>query len=268
MTAADRLRHVLLKAERAREHLAALTTEVQAFLDGSPYGIAAKRDEQTKRLIYYVTTVTPIPDRLAVIAGDVLQNLMSTLDHLAYQLVCKDANDEPPNARWIYFPIADDAATYGSKKHGKMAGALPATIELIDKLAPYKGGNDALWRLYRLNNVEKHRLLLTVGSQAAGIHLGQMVAPLLRQTFPEDAVAAIESMDLYVNPADTGFPLKPGFELLHASPDEEPNPKLRFRFQVVLDEPGIVAGGALLPTLRGLADAVDAAVSGLAPRLH
>jgi hypothetical protein len=87
--------------------------------------------------------------------------------------------------------------------------------------------------LYRLNNIEKHRLLLTVGSQAAGIHLGQMMAPHLASSgFPAEAIAMIEKMDTYLMPADKGFPLKEGFELYIGAVDEKPNSQQKFRFQV------------------------------------
>jgi hypothetical protein len=57
--------------------------------------------------VYYVLSVEPTPESLALIAGDAIQNLMSALDHLAFQMVCNDTEDNPPNPSWIYFPIAD-----------------------------------------------------------------------------------------------------------------------------------------------------------------
>ena len=267
-TVEQRLRHVTLKVSRAKEHLGGLERQVAAYLAAAPYKVATKRDAETFRLTYYVDAAASVPDSIALLAGDTIQNLMSALDHLAYQLVCCDTGDQPPNPNWVYFPIADDAATYHAKKHGKMAGARQETFAAIDALAPYKGGNDPLWTLYRLNNIEKHRLLLTVGSQAAGIHLGQMMAPLLRSSFSADAVAAFESMDLFLNPADKGFPLQPGFELYITAPDEQPNPKLQFRFTVALDEPGIVEGKPLLEALNELVAAVESTVGTLTPRLR
>ena len=54
---------------------------------------------------------------------------MSALDHLAYQIVCSDTGDNPPNPNWIYFPVADDAAKYEGKKRGKIEGARQETFE-------------------------------------------------------------------------------------------------------------------------------------------
>lgn len=263
-----RARHVALKVGRAKEHLAELRKDVAAYLAGAPYKVGAKRDTITRSLVYFVESAAPIPDRIPLLAGDGIQNLMSALDHLAYQLVGSDTEDRPPSPNRIYFPIADDATAYESKKRDKMAGATAETLSAIDALRPYKGGNDALWRLYRLNNIEKHRLLLTVGSQAAGIHLGQMVAPHLRQTFPPEAVAQIEAMNVFIHDADSGFPLRPGFELYITAPDEEPNPKLQFRFTVALAEADVVEGVPLIETIEELVASVDGVVAALTPRLR
>jgi hypothetical protein len=97
-----------------------------------------------------------VPVEIALIAGDAIQNLVSALDHLAYQLVMVGSNDNPPNRKWIYFPIADDAAKYESKKLIRIEGARESAIKAIDALKPYKGGNDRLWALYRLNSIDKH----------------------------------------------------------------------------------------------------------------
>jgi hypothetical protein len=267
-TVDERLKHVTLKIKRAKEHAAELQRQLRAFLDSSPYKVGAKHDLHARKLIYYVTSAEPTPDCLPLIAGDVIQNLMSALDHLAYQIVCSETGDNPPNPNWIYFPIADEPEKYEAKKTGKMQGAVQGTFAAIDALKPYKGGNDLLWALYRLNNIEKHRLLLTVGSQAAGINLGQLMAGHLSGTFPAEAVAAFESMSIFLNPADKGFPLRAGFELYIGAVDEKPNPKQQFRFNVALSEPGIMEGKPLLDTVNEFTALVEGIVATLTPRLR
>lgn len=269
MTAVDeRLKHVTLKIKRAKDHAAELQRQMRSFLDTNPYKVGYKHDPKSRKLIYYVTSAAPIPDCLPLIAGDVIQNLMSALDHLAYQIVCRDTNDNPPNPNWIYFPIADDVQKYEAKKGGKIQGASVDSFAAIDTLKPYKGGNDSLWALYRLNNIEKHRLLLTVGSQAAGINLGQLIAGSLSTTFPAEAVAAFESMNIFLNPADKGFPLQPGFELYIGGADENPNPKQQFRFNVAVNEPGIAEGKPLLDLIGEFTTLVEDIVTALTPRLQ
>jgi hypothetical protein len=268
-TSLDRAKHVTLKLQRAQEHIEELGREVASFYATCPYRVAHRRDPVSKRLTYYVASVTAVPEHLALIAGDVIQNLMSALDHLAFQLVCADTSDQPPNPRWIYFPIADTQRDYDEKKAGKMNGASSETMSAIDALAPFRNGSTALWKLYRLNNIDKHRLLLTAGSQAAGIHLGQMMAPLLKGTFPfpPEVVNAFTAMNQFVMPANRGFPLTAGDELYHTAPDEQPNESLPFRFAVALNEPGVVEGEHLLTTMADLSQAVKQAVDSLPTRL-
>ena len=264
----ERLKHVTLKVKRAKEHITELETETRRFLDTDPYKVGTKHDPQTRELVYYVTSVEPTPDCLSLIAGDAIQCLMSALDHLAYQLVCSDTGDNPPNPSRIYFPIADSPSEYESRKGGKVKGASQDTIDAIDALKPYKGGNDLLWMLYKLNNVEKHRLLLTVGSQAAGVHLGDMITTSGVDFFPPEVLEGFEAMTVFLNPADKGFPLKEGFELLRVPADAEPNPKQKFRFQVAFSESGVAEGKPLLETLHQLANLVEGIVTALTPRLR
>jgi len=255
------------KVKRAKEHVAELERELRAFMDTNPYKVGTKHDPHTRKLIYYVASADPIPECVPLIVGDAIQNLMSALDHLAYQIVCSDTGDNPPNPNWIYFPIADDATKYEARKRRKMEGARQETFDAIDALKPYKGGNDLLWVLYRLNNIEKHRLLLTVGSQAAGVNVAQDMARRAGSLFPPEAIAALESMNLFLIQADTGFPLKEGFELFTAAVDEKPNPKQQFRFDVALSEPGIIEGKPVVETIHQLTGLVESIVTALRPRL-
>ena len=267
-TVDERLRHVTLKVKRAKEHISDLEQQLRGFIESNPYKVGAKQDPQTRKLVYYVTSVEETPECLPLIAGDAIQNLMGALDHLAYQIVCSDTGDNPPNPNWIYFPIADDAAKYEAKKGRKIQGARQESFDAIDALKPYKGGNDLLWTLKELNDIEKHRLLLTVGSQAAGVNLGQMMAhPDLMDGFPPEAIEQFNSFDVFITDGDTGFPLKEGFVLLIMGVDHKPNPKQQFRFTVAINEPGVIEGKPLLETLHQLATLVEGIVTALTPRL-
>jgi hypothetical protein len=269
-TVDERLTHVTLKVERAKEHVADLERHIRTFLGANPYKVATKHDPQTQKLVYYVASVESTPPCLATVAGDAIQNLASALDHLAYQIVCSDTGDKPPNPFHIYFPIRDTFDKYETEKRGKMKGASEDTFIAIDALQPYKGGNDPLWTLYALNRIEKHRLLLTVGSRAAGVHLPEMMANQtpVSSGFPSEVIAAMRQMDVFIMPADNGFPLKAGFELLVGFVNEKPNPNQKFRFDVALSEPGVIESQSLLATLHQFTTLVEGIVVALTPRLR
>lgn len=82
--AEERLRHVKLKIVRAEHHFQDLGKEIKSFLESNPYKVSAKREQDTRRLVYFVESVDPVPDNLSLIAGDVIQNLVTALDHMAY----------------------------------------------------------------------------------------------------------------------------------------------------------------------------------------
>ena len=268
----DRLKQITLKVERAKKHVSDLDGEIRAFLKTNPYKIATKTDPDTRKLIYYVASVEPTPDCLPLLAGDAIQNLMSALDHLAYQMVCSDTGDCPPNPNWIYFPIADSAEKYESKKRGKMEGARQETFDAIDALKPYKGGTDQLWALYRLNNIEKHRLLITVGSMFQSVNLGAHMMKMMAGHIagsPDSPFHGKELpvLDLFIKPANVSFPLEAGNHLFVDAADAEPNENLQFVFNAALYEPQVIKAQSLLETVHELTTLVEGIVTALTPRL-
>ena len=77
----------------------------------------------------------------------------------------------------------------------------------------------------------------------------------------------LQGMTQFLMPADKGFPLTPGFELYIGGPDEPINPSLQFRFEVVLNEPGIAEGKPLSDAVRDITERVEAVVTTLTPLL-
>lgn len=264
----DRIKHIILKFNRAKYHIENLEYQINEFIKSNPYKVGFKHDPHTKQLIYYVVSALPVPDIITLQVGDAIQNLMGTLDHLAYQLVCRDCNDNPPSPSRIYFPIADDLSNYEKVKHLKLNGVSKKTMSVIDKIKPYKGGNDNIWILNRLNNIEKHRLLLTVGSAAGGINFAQLTANQTKGFFPPEAQAAFEAMKIFIVPENNGFPINPGFELFRGLANDQPNPKQEFLFDIVLNEPGIIEGKPILPTVISFVEEVNKIIDTLIQRLY
>jgi len=269
MAANKRLAQVWPKVERAKKHVKDLDVEIDRFHLTNPYRVSVERDQDTQKPVYYVSSAEAIPNIIALIAGDAIQNLMSALDHLAYQLVCAATSDNPPSPKRIYFPIDDDAAKYEDKKIKKLQGARQTTIDAIDAIKPYKGGNDLLWVLHQLNNVEKHRLLLTVGSKFGSVNIAPMImrdiVTMMTRHLPEGQ--AVPTFDLFLNPADVLFPLKVGDQLFVDLPDAEINEKMQFRFDVALSESRIVEARSLMELLIQLTKLVENIISNLAPEL-
>jgi hypothetical protein len=266
MTADEALTALRVKVHRAKQHVSDVERQVATFLESKPYQVGTKRELETTKLIYYVVGVAEAPVNIAAVTGDALQNLRSALDHLAYRLVVVGLGTIPSNPKYIEFPIADSQRQYPSLRDGKVKGARQPAKDAIDAVKPYPGGNDGLWRLHKLNNIDKHRLLLTVGSAFRSVDLGAHMAMLMREMWPSDrALPTLPS--LFARPADRLFPLKIGDELFIGGSDDKVNEQMRFNFDVALGEPGIMNGEPLVETLHRMADLVDSLVIGFKPFL-
>jgi hypothetical protein len=274
-TVAERLKHITLKVERAKKHISDLNAEIIRFLATTPYEQSAKRDSQTRRPIYYVSAVSDTPDVLALIAGDAINNLISALDHLAYELVSSDtAQYPPPRHNAIDFPIGgSDANEFKTIRDRRMPGASPATLAAIDTIKPYKGGNDLLWSLQGLNNIDKHRLLITVGAMFHSVDLGAHLLRVVRKRFGDPA-SPIPGKDIpveggFLAPVNAMFPLKVGAELFSEAPDVEIDEYMDFRFSVALYEPGIIEQPkSIVEVMDQFTALVEGIVTALTPRLR
>lgn len=166
LTSEDRLILIRIKIERAKKHFRDLCHEISAA-GYATEPIAINHDKSSVRQIYRpnpndeIIECPRLPFDALATAGDVIHNLRSALDHLAHQLVVVHSRVEP--SKRVEFPIAKDFATYEATKAEKVDGMGPEAKEAIDRLKPYGGGNDSLWRLHELDNIDKHRTLLTIG---------------------------------------------------------------------------------------------------------
>lgn len=270
MTASDRLELIAVKLDRAKEHLVTLSTDVHAYLDSKPYAVEAKRAPDTGRLIYFVAGVRPTPLRIPAVLGDAIHNLRSALDHLAYQLVWVGSGRKPSSH--VYFPIADDRVKYIEQRRRQIKGAAPAAIATLDGLMPYKGGSDALWRLHKLNIVDKHRVLLTAGSAFQSVNIGAHISREMQMQIASSPMAeklsGLPTLDLFLRPADRMFPLKVGDELFIDGPDAEVNDKIEFRFEVAFGEQSIVFGDPIIESLASMVQLVEEVLPKFEPHLQ
>lgn len=260
----DRLVGCRTKIERAKKHIVDLQAAIDAARETQLYRFATQRDPKTGHLVYYVTNVQEPPPSISAIAGDVLQNLRSALDHLAYQLVCVGMGSNGP-FRWPQFPVYDSAEKYESGKNAVIHGMRPEAIKAIDQTKPYKGGNDTLWRLHELNRIDKHRVLITVAGQYHSLDLGGLLSREMQRLFPQ---SPFPEMSVFFGVKGRLVPLKVGDPLLvDQRPDAKPDEKMKFAIQVVLYESGVIEGEPLIETLQQMIDLVDSLIPTFAPLL-
>jgi hypothetical protein len=110
--------------------------------------------------IVYVAKADPVPPEMLCVVGDAIHNLRSALDHLACALIYVNGSKPSPK---VEFPILDGPITTAKREArfaGKVEGMRKEVIDAIRDIKPYQGGNDALWRVHRLDVIDKHDVLI------------------------------------------------------------------------------------------------------------
>lgn len=267
----DRLSGVQAKIERAKHHVRDLESRILAFRATDPYALFCDDDPKTGDRVLRVRIRSQPPDDLALIAGEIVYQLRSSLDHLAWQLV--EANGSVPGQS-TYFPIGQTAAKYIAKAPGQVQGMSAAAIGMIDALQPYQGGCDDLWKLHALSNYDKHRLLLVLAFGFRHV----WYARSLGSGPPKQMVAysvVIRTVDPSVAPPPTAAPvarfaiLKDGAEVTRVAWKTGPQMHEYFNltYEIAFGKPEVVEGEPVLPFLHQLTSLVEGIVGQFVPFL-
>jgi hypothetical protein len=161
-----------MKLVRADEHLQTLNNEVADFLAICPYEVVTQQDSPRGNISAKVVYRHAPPDRLLMLIGDVLYNLRSALDHLAWSLAGAKAD------RSTEFPIfCEETGFLGQRGQAKIHDIPAAAQTIIESLQPYKKSHSSpertpLWLLQAANIEDKHHTLNLVAAGVRGdIHV-------------------------------------------------------------------------------------------------
>ena len=167
-----------LKVKRAAVHIEAIQRAVDEYVGGQA-DLVPKQPDGTKKLRF---ASQPPPD-IAILVGEVVYQLRSALDHLAFDLVKGNPANVALRPRWLeecQFPLLLEVPVTGNPPGPR---ALPLPYKLFEKslpgisekaftfiegLQPYYGGNGPtqLRWLAQLSNIDKHRHLHIVNPWA------------------------------------------------------------------------------------------------------
>jgi hypothetical protein len=148
---------VMHKVDRAKVHLDALTEAVEAWKKSQSTSFSDY--DNLERGEYVVELRPPNVDiRTALIAGDFICCLRSSLDHLAWQLAATGSGN--PNK--VSFPMIGVDNPDNQRLFIKSTIGIPEeALVTIRSLQPYQVGDKYkrkyLWILHTLWNIDKHR---------------------------------------------------------------------------------------------------------------
>ena len=152
-----------VRAKVALELLLQLDDLLHDYLDSDPITLQrqAQPDGETVAIALRVTRAPPV--MLSLLVGEVVHQLRSALDHLAYGLV-RAAGNTP--TRSTAFPVLTARPESPLKVHG---GVTVQALSAIEQLEPYQRRDAEAHPLHVLNtlwNIDKHRHLHLTALQA------------------------------------------------------------------------------------------------------
>jgi hypothetical protein len=227
------------KQQRAQEHINELQRIIDVWrkFDQNAFGI--KVNPHTGDVTYYLKRVPALPESVALIVGDILHNLRSALDYMACGMVVAGGGKITSKTK---FPVREVAEDWEKSGLEMVRGAKQEALEALRRIGPYKAGNYFLWLLHRLNNIDKHRLLIPVGA----INSGRTLTPNEQAAEPKRGEKAIfvdtprGRIKVSARP-NSQFLLHDGQELLTVTAAEAEN-QMGFVFDIEIREPPLTEG--------------------------
>ena len=170
----------LSKMVWAEINLDDLKKQIRAFEQGDSYSLSVEYDAEHSLYVYRLKP-NDVPPQIAAMAGDVVNNLRGTLDHLIWAIA--RMNVEHPFNRTC-FPIYPEKITTwlnrrtgkterrdNTREVGRVCQSLPPeAIDVVRAFQPYERGDDPfkdpLNVLNDLWNMDKHRTIIPIAASA------------------------------------------------------------------------------------------------------
>jgi hypothetical protein len=152
---------VLAKLDRAEEHRLEFDELIEEYVGGEPYTIYSQYDAATGwHTLRWQALREPPLQRLALVFGDMISNLRTTLDYLVWQLVL--AAGKRPGRR-TSFPVVRRAKDWKVQSRTALGGVERRWVDEIESRQPFQRVDrpsiHPLAILDHVNNLNKHRFL-------------------------------------------------------------------------------------------------------------
>ncbi len=155
----DLFKGARLKIDRADHHIRDLERQFSAFVNTNPYTLAVGSNPETGEPAVLIKFRQDIPAMWALIIGDAIHNLRSSLDHMTWEIIGRDSGVQD---RYLKFPTGDNRVNFEASCKGIKTPS-QSIKDIFIAMEAFEGGKgNALYALNALDNVEKHAILMPV----------------------------------------------------------------------------------------------------------
>src|SRR4051794_13721622 len=162
-----------VKLRQAERHLRTFQTDCDEYVTSSRAGFDYEIDRAAGWISVRLRADFEPPMALGAVVGDVLHNLRSALDSIAWE-TCKRAGVSRSREAKVQFPIARDASKWPSLADGQLPNVADADRQVFRELQPWHFDEIAmsfgievdpdavetqpLFRLHELAKADRHRV--------------------------------------------------------------------------------------------------------------
>lgn len=149
-----------LKVQWAQVQINSLNEVINGFLESDFYTFSNERDPETGQYRISITSKAYPPADIYLLLGDAIHNLRTALDHAATAIV--------GSGDFVYFPFHERLENLVSSE-GTIVCSKTKAIEgavrdlgrfIVNEIKPYRAGNPFLWKLTKLDAIDKHKFLI------------------------------------------------------------------------------------------------------------
>lgn len=284
MADSERFRDAREKIHRADTHISDFVAADKAFRKPRPYALFQEQDPYS--LVWWLRhritrNVGPELRNLTIIAGDAIHNLRSALDYVIHALLAERRRHRPTNSvemarlvalealvkrreKVIGFPAHDQAKDLAAIVTKKAEVAGQDAVDLINRIEPCQGGKGhAIWQLDSLNNIDKHRLLLTVGIGIDAFTTTyrtptSFVEAVSRFGAKKDMLDLLRGMGMSFHHEIPTVPLEDGAKLMWSNtPFSKMDMEVEFTPTIAFNEPKVMQPESVIETLESFRNLVS-----------
>jgi hypothetical protein len=145
----------------ARAQLPALEQEFKSWFESDPYLLIEEPHPEMGKKLFKLEINRQLPATTNAYVGAIINSTRTSLDLLASAIAIRNGKT-PSSDR--HFPIYATVDTFADPKNVAKRKKWLSDIDLkiIERLQPYRGGNDLLFALHHLDIKRKHEQLVSV----------------------------------------------------------------------------------------------------------
>lgn len=186
-------------ADWAITHLEGFNQRLSAWIDSPPYSVIEEPHPEIGQKFIKLRVENPLEPTFNAEVGAIINTIRTSLDLLASALARRNGKKPSADRHFPIYPtLYDFIDPLNVSKRKKWLS--DSERQIIEKLKPYRGGNDRLFALHHFDVIRKHEQLINVCVTPLRLNtqLGALLQgfrPVPWPGFDDDAIIATTRID-------------------------------------------------------------------------